>query len=269
MKWRITILILFVTCSLSTQILACYGGRAIGMGGAFTSIADGTLAIYWNQAGLAFTDIKAPTATEISYTYTSPEGGINYNNTFSAGMLRYGRLAFGYGETQLADWAGGELWRTFALGLRMTEHLAVGGSIREVSSAYDVSTGYDLSLQYRQGIYRFGLLYQDINGGSAQNPYLANFRPSVGLETDRLTMAIDIYMANNLDNVFSGEKGYYNHQTGIEYRPFGRDGFLALRGGFYHGAIVAGVGLKFNEVFADTVWIPEQEVIQTSIGLRF
>ena len=32
---------------------ACWGGRPLAMGGAFTGVADNVDAVYWNPAGLA------------------------------------------------------------------------------------------------------------------------------------------------------------------------------------------------------------------------
>ena len=54
------------------------GSRAVGMGGAFTSIANDATAMYWNPAGLGFHKVKevffnhSNWIADISYDYFGP-----------------------------------------------------------------------------------------------------------------------------------------------------------------------------------------------------
>lgn len=210
----------------NTAVFACYGAAAFGMGGAYTAVADDTLAIYWNQAGLAFADSDYGA----SFTLTTPEDQTNYNS-FTAAYAKYGNVTYGVGMTRLAPWAGNETWLTLAAGYPINENWAIGGAVRSVTGTepYDYeSQGFDLSAQYRKDIYRFGLLVQDVGGPSDTNMYWQNVRPSVAIETDKVTMAIDIYMANNLDDVIMGKDEYYSNQAGIEYRSQGKESPLCL-----------------------------------------
>ena len=269
---KITILLVWglLLAFSSGSVFACYGAEALGMGGAYTALADGALAVYWNQAGLAFTD----STVEASHTVSMPQDMINYNH-FAAGMYRKRKVGVGFGYTALAPWARDERWQTFGLGYRINENWAVGGAYRQVQGVYESfpydSTGLDLSLMYRKDSLRLGLLMQDINGPSETNIYMKNIRPSVALETDKLTVGVDVYLANNLSEVFRGNPEYYQHQAGVEVRPWGKEGVLALRGGFYHGQVTAGVGLKNlkNGFFLDLVNIPGWEVTQMTAGIRF
>lgn len=261
--------------ALAPAAMACYGAAAIGQGGAYTSHAQGVLAIYWDQAGLAFTDGRG----EVSATYTSPQDYINYN-AFNGVAVKLGdRWGFGFGQTQTAPWAGGETWNTVAAGYKVTDNIAVGGAIRSVHGQdewgeYD-STGIDLSAQGRFALtdstkLNVGFLYQDANGGSEANPWMEkNFRPSVSMETDKLTLGVDLYDFNALSKELEGEPTYFNHQVGIEYRPMGRDGDYALRAGIYQDTVTYGAGLKMGNLFGDLVVIPEWEVVQMTAGMRF
>lgn len=51
--FAIILQIFFFNCFPST-LSACWGGRPLAMGGAFTAVADSVDAVYWNPAGLAF-----------------------------------------------------------------------------------------------------------------------------------------------------------------------------------------------------------------------
>jgi len=62
MKKIITSLVLL--CFIVTSSWAIYAPRAMGMGGAFTAIADDAYAAYWNPAGLAINP-----GVELSGTY--------------------------------------------------------------------------------------------------------------------------------------------------------------------------------------------------------
>ncbi len=58
------LLLITINLSASYAALETYGARPMGMGGAFTAVADDANAPYWNPAGLALnpevTAVKAP-----------------------------------------------------------------------------------------------------------------------------------------------------------------------------------------------------------------
>ncbi len=68
-KTTILVAVLAFACPLLAQTpdlnLGGAGARAIGMGGAFVSIADDATAVYWNPAGLA--QLKKPEVTLVGY----------------------------------------------------------------------------------------------------------------------------------------------------------------------------------------------------------
>lgn len=278
------VLALMLAVAGASGVHACYGAAALGMGGAYTSLATGALAVYWNQAGLAFT----PARGEVSFTETTPLDVLNYNSFTGVAVKVTDRLGLGFGHTQLAPEYGNERWNTFAAGLKLTGELAIGGAFRLVdgedpnSGSYYASEGFDLSAQYRKEIatgtlLNLGVLVQDVGGPSAANPYLQNVRPALSLETDRLTLAFDLYDAGELRYAMAGELNYLDHQVGVEYRPWGKAGGLALRGGVYHERwgnfawpiLTWGAGLQRGGYFVDFVSIPEWGAAQATAGIRF
>lgn len=267
---------------------ACYGGAAMGMGGAYTSLAEGVLAVYWNQAGLAFTEGRG----EVSTTVSIPRDWINYNGFHGAAVKINDRIGIGYGRTEVFDdWTSvtrRSTWDTLAAGVKLTESLAVGAAYRQTSGRVLEdgtsfhSTALDLSAQYRNGPVRLGLLLQDFNepteSGAFPVTWMRNIRPSVAVELEKLTVAIDIYNAEELKTALQGTYGDYVHQAGLEYRPFGKEGPLALRAGFYHEWVLAdvydnlltlGAGFKTEGLVLDVAWIPEWGVTQVTAGVRF
>ncbi len=95
---RLTVLILLhlfliVPLTAQSQHIAKYGGefmsigtgpRALGMGGAFVAVADGSIASYWNPAGLGQLDYP-----EINLMYSEQFSGvIKYNYAVAAAPLR-------------------------------------------------------------------------------------------------------------------------------------------------------------------------------------
>jgi hypothetical protein len=268
------LLSLLLGAGFALPVRACYGAAAMGLGGAYTSLAEGVLAVYWNQAGLAFTEGRG----EVALTLSTPADNINYNSFTGVAVKPAERLGLGFGQTRLASWAGGETWNTVAVGYRLSERWAVGGAYRQVAGKDPhwpyrpyANDGFDLSAQYRAGLLNFGLLAQDVGGPSATNPYWQNVRPSVSLQTEQVTLAFDVYNAEEIKYAVRNEYNRLTHQVGLEYRPFGQAGPLALRGGFYHGALMYGFGLKHRTVFLDVAAMPDPKwpAVQITGGVRF
>ncbi|MFA6169515.1 MAG: hypothetical protein WCW67_02445 [Candidatus Margulisiibacteriota bacterium] len=85
LKFAITILLLIFTCQ---SAFALYGTRPMGMGGAFTAVADDANAPYWNPAGLALNP-------EVSITGTTK---LNNRNTWVGDNLFSLKMCY---ETEL------------------------------------------------------------------------------------------------------------------------------------------------------------------------
>lgn len=84
------------------------GARAIGLGGAFSAVADDGSALFWNPAGIARLDASQiylssgwPDTNETFSLIVRPGG--NFPLTFAAG--RFTRLRFS-GDSGAGDWSG-------------------------------------------------------------------------------------------------------------------------------------------------------------------
>jgi hypothetical protein len=125
------------------------GARAVGMGGAFTAVADNPSAVYWNPAGLRSGDNR-----QIEFSHTAWAQDITVDNLyavipgkkFSFGV---GMTYLGYGQIQSYDEAGnrGEdlsmysLAATVSASTDLTEHVAAGVSAKFVQESFDIVKG--------------------------------------------------------------------------------------------------------------------------------
>lgn len=206
--WLIIALFLL---TLPGKTLACYGGRPLGMGGAYVGLAEGAEAIYWNPGGLVFSR-----GGSFSSTQTIPPEGINYQS-FIGVAYSTERLGLGFGYTGLADFVGDRYWLQGVLSLKIAPYFGIGLGKRSVitwrgGNYYET----DLGLAFRWKDLRFGLLAQSFDT-------LANFRPGIAWVGDRVTLEADIYdLTDNYDA--------RSINLGMEYK-FPKS--LSLRWGLY------------------------------------
>jgi hypothetical protein len=141
------------------------GARPSGMGGAFVAIADDLNALYWNPAGLA-----QITRNEFSATYLQWFEGINmqylgfvYPLKNKSSSLATSITYFSAKDIEKRDDTGkllGEI-KTYHLSLpiaysmKINPSLALGGTVKFISQAYDSDKGNTLSAD-------FGVLFTPI-----------------------------------------------------------------------------------------------------------
>jgi hypothetical protein len=91
--WLETVLLIFCVHYLLLGVShACWGGRPLAMGGAFTGVADNVDAVYWNPAGLAQLQTFSINSTSVSNWHDS-----NYDIYFAAaGPVKHGGFGFAY-----------------------------------------------------------------------------------------------------------------------------------------------------------------------------
>ena len=94
----ILLLILPVTPGQAAFVDIGTGARPMGLGGAFTALADDASALYYNSAGIAFSEARQLHGTRISHL-----GGLASHN-FIAGILPVGKIgAFGISTNTLSE----------------------------------------------------------------------------------------------------------------------------------------------------------------------
>ena len=170
------------------------GSKAVGMGGAYTSIANDATAMYWNPAGVSFYNTKevyfnhANWIADISFDYfgiTIPTGGksiIGFNITSvtmdEMEVTRYGNEDTG--ETfRAADYAFGS---TFSVSLTDRFSLGFNGKYIQQSIANSHAGGLALDI---------GTLFATPFGfrlGSS----ISNFGPKLNMTGDDLLIGADV-----------------------------------------------------------------------------
>lgn len=122
------------------------GARPAGMGGAYSAIADGALASYWNPAGLTSIQTGEVSLSHFAwYQDVSVEhGSVGFRLSRHAVMaasitfLNYGQItrydANGYeqGEVDAYDWSG-----AVSLGMRLSDNIAVGVTGKFINQQLD------------------------------------------------------------------------------------------------------------------------------------
>ncbi len=268
MKKVIGILALFllVIGLIAPPAYACYGVRAMGMGGAFIAVADDVNTVYWNPAGLS--NIKA---TEIGLQHmTNNRDSLNYIDVIEyVTPLKKGISGIGFHYTNNRDTAYFGVsedtgytnyksdWFTFSYGTKVTDNFAVGINVRQVkdsasdatingivqSKSYSASnTGIDLGFLGTAGKLSYGMLVQDANKPKAlfgSGEMERNYRPGIAYRPDNKTIiAFDAY------DVKPSEGSKTEYSIGVEHKISNE---VCARIGNYHGAMTYGAGVKIDK----------------------
>lgn len=248
------------------------GARAMGMGGAFVSIADDATCVYYNPAGLAIQDGRSFTSF-----YTNQYGQAGYLG------FAYAQKGFGGGILSLSasDIQGtdefGNPTESYSLSERALlasaagtyRGLHIGGTVKYYSQSLPDLQGSgvtcDLGLLYEGNQYKIGAVGRNLFGqvsyanGSA-DPFDRTF--VVGASTDvvpRFTLALD-YETNGTAHV------------GGEYRldMFDLRGGAVFRDG--HTSLTAGLGVRtgmfrFDYAYETHEILPDMH--RLSVQVRF
>ncbi|WP_346354054.1 hypothetical protein [Azotosporobacter soli] len=239
---------------------ACYGVRAMGMGGAFIAVADDVQAVYWNPAGMANIKEKQfgwQRATnnresmnyidvfEFAMPLAQDKSGIGLHYTNNRETPVFGASSTDYAVNYKSSW-----W-TLSYGQKISEKLAVGinvrqekqsadgrveGGVMQAGASSDTAYSTDLGFLYKESEkLSFGLLIQDSSGKDKS----ANWRPAVAYRPDKKTiLAFDVY---NATEEFSSKREY---SIGVEHKL---NDNLALRVGNYHGSMTYGAGVNVDK----------------------
>ncbi len=239
------------------------GARAIGMGEAFTAMADDSSALHWNPAGLSRMQQK-----EASFMHSSLTEGIHYEHlaftapgdSYAVGAnfsyLGYGDIA-GYDNSGVATGNIDAYSYVANVGIShsFTPALSLGvsgGLIRQkldqdAANTFAVNTGalYELPFHPLEANYRLGLALQNLGPGlkfvSERSPLPRRYKVGAAIENIKqwpLNFTTDVTLPNDNDAYVSLGSEYWFKEI------------IALRLG-YAGSndegqgVRVGVGLKY------------------------
>lgn len=136
---KLQICIIFLTIGLACVSEAAFeniniGARPMGMGGAFSAVADDTNAIAWNPAGLA--ELRSP---QIGLSYLELYGLVNYNFVSFANPLTQTDALAGYiMSSNDPDHLYRETTLGFSYARKIRRPLKFGGNLKFLSSSANI-----------------------------------------------------------------------------------------------------------------------------------
>jgi hypothetical protein len=246
------------------------GARALGMGGAFTAIADDATAAYWNPAGLV--KIEHIEATFMYAANMAVDRNLNYFAYTQ--WLGMGGLGISWLNAGMDDIVGtdveGELTSTkdvgdnaimFSYGMEAGD-LMLGGTAKVLHQDIfgDSETGFGIDLGGMFDVtdnVTAGLMIRDIGSqfGDVDVPYNWRFGTGIKAMDDMLTVGLDVDKTQEIDkfNIHLGAE--YGMEVHPEYFMFFRSGF----NGVEDKAFTAGLGIRVPYMQFDYTYITEAE----------
>jgi len=251
--------VLFSTPAQAAFEHSIFGVRPMGMGGAFTAVADDSNALLWNPAGLALLNRKEFTimdSRDFDLTY-----GPSMKSSF-IGMVvplsGMGTMGFSYttmGNKRVLMEKAAALsyavkpWKRTALGLTIKRLSLEPGGIwvdpgDTLAKSYD-SLGADFGLLVNPGgRFSFGAMIRNIGANIGVNNDNVSTDLAFGIACrvfNNLTLSFDMLEKLNIDNTRGSQ---WEFAGGVEYLV---GNYLALRGGYTNDTLCAGLGFRMED----------------------
>jgi len=236
------------------------GSRALGMGGAFTAIANDVTAGYWNPAGLVdspgmqFQFMHAKQfMSSIQYDYFGASKSINDQSSLGLSLIRWGvndikdsryalaggTIGEGLDYSKITSFNVADYVFYVSYAHRYTEDFSLGANIkiiyRDFASESAMGIGFDAGLKYRLFPKLFlGLMVRDITttmmawSTSEKEFVTPSFRPGLSYRFD--FKDIDLYLQPSMDLALLLESRNRSAQVGIGILSI--DSFWGLEAGF-------------------------------------
>jgi hypothetical protein len=267
------------------------GAKPAGMGGAYTAVARGAEAAYWNPAGMVGLDGWETVLGHFSWyqdlnlEHAAVAYSANERTTVAAAItyLNYGSIE-GFdvdgnptGEIAAYDWAG-----ALSVGYRLTENLALGITGKYINQRLDNVTGSafaaDIGLRWQMEKIAFAVAATNIGSGVkfesttedlpttarigvSAVPFSESFVASLEFEKKKYSRPV---LRQGVELNFDGR---YFLRTGYNF-------FLKQEEGSFGTGISMGCGFLLNKVSLDYAYTVQDkysndDLHRFSLGLRF
>ncbi|MFH1218883.1 MAG: PorV/PorQ family protein [Candidatus Eisenbacteria bacterium] len=248
------------------------GARALGMGGAFTAIADDATAAYWNPAGLV--KIENIEATFMYAANMAVDRQINYfayAQWLGVGGLGVSWLNAGMGDMPRRDGSGGfqgtdeyaDNAIMFSYGMEVGS-LMLGGTAKvlhqNVMNITETGFGLDLGGMFNvNDNVSAGLMIRDIGSqyGDVNVPFDWRFGSAVKALDGALTVGIDVDKVQQIDNFDIHLGAEYGMEVRPGYHAFFRTGLNSVE----DKAFTAGLGIRVPYIQFDYTYMTEQDEV--------
>ena len=247
------------------------GERAVGMGGAFSSIVDNVTAVYWNPAGLAQLTTQEISAMHMNYLVEIKSDYLGYAHPLGLGSLGLQLSVLYLKDERWVDNSGpaGTFWDYEGVlgvgyGAWVNSRLSLGATLKGFYSKLDSDEvkcfGADIGGLYRTGIsgLNIGAVVQNISAGMVL-PLNLKVGVSYRMFGSNLIVASDLnvpYGGRSSLNM-GGEYWYVPVEkwglkvaTRLGFDTFGLEGFDVM------SAICAGLGFQWKGYAMDYAWVP-------------
>ena len=281
-----------LTAALLTSAAPAYAGfedvalgaRPLGMGSAFTGLADDANDVYWNPAGL--TQVKRQEASLMHGTYGGVDG-VNFDYLAYVYPMSYSAIGVGWSEIGATlDEGDGQSSSSSRLTQDMyylsvglnpalfgNDQLTVGATLKRLTLNSSLNSGSGLGFD-------FGMLFKPFEWAQAgftlrnvatdvinENfPMTMRLGLASHLFSDHLTLVADVATVSGVGSV---DQTQYQLHYGMEYSPWR---ILAVRVGADNGDFTAGGGVNYRSFKLDYGFEASEllgNIQRVSLGLSF
>lgn len=260
------------------------GARAVGMGGAFTGLANDESALYYNPAGISSFEENRFILGYHNYFVEMQSGFAGYIRQLSDQMSLGGWVSYlNYGEfietdsfgTTTGTFGGGDVLAAVTIAVRQGYNLTFGGTLKFIYERihHFSATGFavDLGAKYSndRGRFSFGAAVQNLgkqlsalNTETYRLPLTVRGGLSVRPKAFPLILATDLILPVDNDLVFAFGTEYYEFEpfyARIGWNSFGSN-FRAANSDDQWAGLSLGVGFDINEMHISYAYSPSADL---------
>jgi hypothetical protein len=268
------------------------GARSAGMGGAYTAVADGATASFWNPANLSRSERGEVSLghqawlQDIALEYGAVSFNLNEDWDANAAIIYmgYGDIP-GYDNDGLStgSLSAYDMMISASGAYRISDQFSAGLTFKVINQKLDQvsasTVAGDLGVQFTEGIWRAGLVFANI-GGQMTYESVSESLPSefrLGLAA-RPFATTDLILATDFAKQFKGGYKLANgFQVGFENQYYLRGGWEYKQNGIdadWQSTYSTGAGILYNQYSLDYSYtignhLTEEDLHRFSFGYSF